>query len=113
MQYICRMGLRYGNDRILKDVLFWNMTSCGSSKSRRLGGIYCPYLQRDKILSLTSSKFEVPHDGREREDDLESCHPEDGGDMSSVTSILTRATLHHILEDSILPFYMTQYCSPD
>jgi hypothetical protein len=47
----------------LKDVVFWDITPCGSSmRNRRIGGTYRLHLQHNKALSLPSSR-----DGRRRE----------------------------------------------
>jgi hypothetical protein len=39
-----------------KDVVFWDMTPCSSSKNQHFGGRYRPHLQGDKSFRLSSSQ---------------------------------------------------------
>jgi hypothetical protein len=98
----------------MKDVVFWDMTPCGSSnKNRSFGGIYRLHLQRNETLFPVRSEDMLTTD---------AVHPSvmsisslrNGNThslltlqmeaiCSSETSVLvTRVTRRHIPEDSIL-----------
>jgi hypothetical protein len=68
-------------------IIFWEMTPCGSYKYRRFGGSV--FYESVPIQELTTSLCNL----------LALVHPEDGGDTSSETSVLIRATRRHLPED--------------
>jgi hypothetical protein len=84
----------------MKNAVFWDVAACGSCYRRRLGGTCCLHLQGVKNLRArnnVSSKCTANVVPSSRILSITKMKA-----ASSGTSVLTRPTRRHILEDGIL-----------
>jgi hypothetical protein len=77
----------------MKKAVFWDITPCGSCKDRRFGEMYRLYHQVDNRRVVTANI--VPELADSFTQMMKVVY-------SSETSVLTRTTRRHILEDGIL-----------
>jgi hypothetical protein len=85
----------------MKHSVFWDVSSC-TCLNRRLGGTYRLHLQGSKIREQVTSvsRWQPPAHAGYLLADFATIKME--AIRSSETSVRTRSTRHHILEDSIL-----------
>jgi hypothetical protein len=94
----------------MKNAIFWDVTSCSSSKNRRFRGIYRLYHQGDKnrLTRNVSSNYQPKHAAKKLLDTADVTGSRIPFSLmmqamcSSETFFLTRATRRHITQEGIL-----------
>jgi hypothetical protein len=85
----------------MKNALFWDVTSCGSCKSRRFGGAYHFHNESERLGVPLVLSEDIPHDGRQREP-LATVSPLSCLSPVETSALTKTAWRRYIPENSIL-----------